>query len=86
MTVEVLKFIMLLKMLRNVPISELIKVLVSLQKESNLCNIEINEEGNGGIMFRAVRDTNATTSKAKIQTPKDPNPKLDLDDLDKLIV
>ena len=73
-------------MLRNVRISDLIKALVILQKESPLVNIEISEEMKGVIRFYPVRDTNANASRVNIEIPKDPDPKLDIDDLDKLIV
>ena len=72
-------------MLRNVRVSELIAVLLHIQKESALCHIEINEE-KIEIVFRPVRDPNAITTKTNIKVPKDPNPKLDKDDLDKLAV
>jgi hypothetical protein len=72
-------------MLRNIPINELIKVLTALQKESSLCTIEI-DEGRKVITFFAVRNPDAIRASAKIETPQDLNIRIDIDDLDKLIV
>ena len=72
-------------MLRNVRVSELLEVLVNLNKEVALCHIEINE-AKSEIIFRPVRDPNAITKKTWIEVPKDAKPKLDKDDLDKLVV
>lgn len=72
-------------MLKNIPISELIKVLALLQKESSLCTIELDEK-KGVLLFIAVRDPQAIVNKTKIEIPKDPITRLNLDDLDKLVV
>ena len=72
-------------MLRNVPINKLIEVLSMIQRDSSLCDIEIDPEKNT-IIFRPVRDTNAITSRTHIETPKLPNQRVDLNDLDDLIV
>jgi hypothetical protein len=72
-------------MLKNVKVSDLIEVLVSIQKQVPLCHIEIDEE-KSEIIFRPVRDPNAIMNKTRIQIPKDHKPRLDKDDLDKLVV
>lgn len=73
-------------MLRNVSIDKIMEVLVAMKKEGPLVDIEINEQGNGNISFKSVRDSAAITAKTNIRVIKDPNIRLDLDDLDKLIV
>jgi hypothetical protein len=72
-------------MLKNIPISELLKVLNLLSKEATLCTIRIDEDRKV-ITFYAVKDPNAIKNEALIQVPKEPNVGLDIDDLDKLIV
>jgi len=72
-------------MLKNIPISELIKVLTSLQKEGTLCTIDINE-AKQVITFYVVKDPMAIVNNTKIEIPKPDNQKLDIDDIERLIV
>ena len=71
--------------LMNVPISRLLEVLLKLQKESNLCVIDVDEQGQG-ISIAAVRDPMAIIGRLDIGIPKEINKSLDINDLDKLIV
>ena len=72
-------------MLKNVPVSELLKILLLLQKESPLCDIFVDSDGKG-ISFKPVHDPNAIRADVKMRVPEISKNKLNLEDLDKLII
>jgi hypothetical protein len=72
-------------MLRNVPVSELIRVLLLVQKESALCDIKIDDV-RPGITFIPIYDSSQTRGKLNIDIPNDKIVDLDSKNLDDLIV
>ena len=72
-------------MLRNIPITELIRVLLLLQRRSAFCTIELSEDGLK-MKITPVEELDPRKEKLNIEIPIDPNLKLKSDDLDKFIV
>ena len=68
--------------LNNVPVSELLKILNEISKETPLCNIIMDKNS---ILLQPVYDSHAIKSTLKIKRPEDTKERLDIEDLDKLI-